>query len=423
MLLFHPHLSATTIVSSFALAVVALLSTGCNRARPPANRPPAPVRVAAVREEPVAIETILSGTIVPVDISEVASAVAGKVDAFPLEEGALVHKGEPLAQLRTVQLKFEIAAAEATMGEKQAHHELLEKGFRQEEKDQAEARMLGAEADDKYMQDKLARTRDLYRQGTVSDDELGQTISLAVKAAQQYAAARADHALKQAGSRAEEIAEAKAAYESQQQEVLRLQDRLTKYTIVAPFDGILVKQHTDVGQWVEIGGRVATLSGFERVDVVVNVEESFVSMLSVGQSVDVWIDSLGEEKIIGQIKYIVSRSDWQGGSRSFPVKIRLENRLVNGVPRLKEGMLARVLLRGKEKTRLMAHKDAIVRSSGRPMVYVVGEDNKVRKVQITEGISRGQFIEVIGKLKAGDRLVTEGAERLRTFQEVSILQK
>ena len=407
-------------MSSFVL-VGALLSTGCSNDQPPGGRPPSPVRVAAVREESVAIETILSGTIVPVDISDVASAVAGKVDAYPFEEGALVQKGDALAQLRTVQLKLQIAAAEATMREKQAHHELLEKGFRQEEKDQAEARMLGAEADDKYMQDKLARTRDLYRQGTVSDDELGQTISLAVKAAQQYAAARADHALKQAGSRAEEIAEAKAAYESQQQEVLRLQDRLAKYTIVAPFKGILVKQHTDVGQWVEIGGRVATLSGFERVDVVVNVEESFVSMLSVGQSVDVWIDSLGEEKIIGQIKYIVPRSDWQGGSRSFPVKIRLENRLVEGVPRLKEGMLARVRLRGKEKTRLMAHKDAIVRSSGTPMVYVVGEDNKVRKVQITEGISRGQFIEVIGKLKAGDRLVTEGAERLRPFQEVSIL--
>jgi len=419
MLRFHPNSSAA-IMSSFVL-VVSLLSTGCSNDQPPGDRPPSPVRVAPVRKEPVAIETILSGTIVPVDISEVASAVAGKVDAFPFEEGALVPKGEPLAQLRTVQLKFQIAAAEATMREKKAHHELLEAGFRREEKDQAKARMLAAEADDKYMQAKLARTRDLHRKGSVSDDELGQTISLAIVAAQQYAAAKADHTLKQAGHRAEEIAEAKAAFESQQQEVLRLHDRLTKYTIVAPFDGILVKQHTDVGQWVEVGGSVATLTGHTQVDVVVHVEESFVSMLRVGQSVDVWIDSLGEEKIIGQIKYIVSRSDWQGGSRSFPVKIRLENRLVEGVPRLKEGMLARVLLRGQKKNRLLAHKDAIVRSSGTPMVYVVGEDNKVRKVQITEGISSGQFIEVIGKLEAGDRLVTEGAERLRPFQEVSIL--
>ena len=83
--------------------------------------------------------------------------------------------------------------------------------------------------------------------------------------------------------------------------------------------------------------------------------------------------------------------------------------------------MARVLLRGEEKNRLLVHKDAIVRSSGTPMVYVVGPDNKVRKVQVTEGISSGQFVAVTGELKAGDRLVTEGAERLRPFQEVSIL--
>ena len=68
-----------------------------------------PVRVSQVREEPVAVEAILSGTIVPVNRSDVASAVAGKVDTFPFEEGALVRKGETLAQLRTVQLKLQIA--------------------------------------------------------------------------------------------------------------------------------------------------------------------------------------------------------------------------------------------------------------------------------------------------------------------------
>ena len=42
-------------------------------------------------------------------------SVAGKVDSYPFEEGALVRRGKTLAQLRTVQLKFEIAAAEAAV--------------------------------------------------------------------------------------------------------------------------------------------------------------------------------------------------------------------------------------------------------------------------------------------------------------------
>ena len=84
--------------------------------------------------------------------------------------------------------------------------------------------------------------------------------------------AKAESELKTQGYRTEEIAEAKAAMQFQQQEGLRLQDELLKRTIIAPFAGFLVVKESDVGQWVERGGTIATIVDLTEVDVVVNVD-------------------------------------------------------------------------------------------------------------------------------------------------------
>jgi len=98
------------------------------------------------------------------------------------------------------------------------------------------------------------------------------------------------------------------------------------------------------------------------------------------------------------------------------------NRITDQQPDLKEGMLARITFRGLNREVLLIDKDSIDRSSGRSMVFVVESDNRVRSVEVQSGMSQGQFIEVEGDIQVGDRLVTEGVERLRPFQQVVILE-
>jgi RND family efflux transporter MFP subunit len=224
------------------------------------------------------------------------------------------------------------------------------------------------------------------------------------------------------GFRDEEIEAARAARDAQRHIVTRLEDELLRRRIEAPFDGYVTERYTEVGQWVDEGGPVVTLVRLDEVEVRVQVEENAIREIQVGQQVDVYVDALGNEPFSGEIRQIIPRANWQQGSRSFPVVVRLANTTVDNQPRLKEGMLARITFHGIPRETLLVNKDSVVRSSGRPVVFVVEADNRVRAVEVRDGMSQGQFIEIEGDIRDGDRLVTEGVERLRPFQQVLVLE-
>jgi multidrug efflux pump subunit AcrA (membrane-fusion protein) len=115
-------------------------------------------------------------------------------------------------------------------------------------------------------------------------------------------------------------------------------------------------------------------------------------------------------------------------SRTFPVKVRVENEITAAGPLLKSGMLARVVLpTGKTQEALLVPKDALV-LGGRegPVVFVFQPDTAnhtqgtVRPVVVQLGVAEGSWIQVSGALEAGQRVVSEGNERLRPGQEVVV---
>ncbi len=73
-------------------------------------------------------------------------------------------------------------------------------------------------------------------------------------------------------------------------------------------------------------------------------------------------------------------------------------------------------------------KDAIVRTSRGAFIFVLNPTQgdaapSVRQVLVTQGVSTGEWIQVTGEgLAADQKVVTEGAERLRAFQTVQIIE-
>jgi HlyD family secretion protein len=301
--------------------------------------------------------------------------------------------------------------------------EQFKNGYRQEEIQQAEARLKSAEAESKYAARRAARAEKLQEQTAISEEQSDEAIYQAQRSLQAVAEAKADYQLKQNGYRREQVEASRAARDAQQQNVLLGEDEVARLSVVAPFAGFVTQRHTDLGQWVDEGGPVVTLIRLDEVEVRVQVEEDAIGQIGVGQNVEVHVDALGKDPMKGVIDSIVPRTNWQQGSRSFPVIVRMPNTIESGQPMLKEGMLARIAFYGATREVLLVNKDAIDRSSGKPMVYIVQPDNRVRAVEVQDGLSQGQFIEVSGDLQAGDRIVTEGVERLRPYQEVIVVNR
>ena len=65
-------------------------------------------------------------------------------------------------------------------------------------------------------------------------------------------------------------------------------------------------------------------------------------------------------------------------------------------------------------------RDALVLRADRVSVFVIGEENTARRVDVELGAAEGNFIEVTGDVRPGDSVVIRGGERLRDGQAVTI---
>jgi multidrug efflux pump subunit AcrA (membrane-fusion protein) len=95
------------------------------------------------------------------------------------------------------------------------------------------------------------------------------------------------------------------------------------------------------------------------------------------------------------------------------VQLRLANPRQKGNFLIKPGMLARVSLPvGEAHIVTLVPKDALVLGGPKPTVFVVS-NGVARMIPVETGVSIDSLIEVTGDVKAGDKVVVTGNERLR----------
>lgn len=392
-----------------------------------AQGPRAPlVVVAPVIEREVTVGQAFVGTVMPSKKATIGSAVDGRVIEFPLNEGDRVAKDQPLAQLLTDTISLEVQAADAELELRRQALAELENGTRPEDIEQAKARMAGAEARKKYLKARWERWQKLYETNrAVSEEELDEAISSGVEAEQAFLEAKAAYELAVAGPRAEQIAQAKAQVAVQAATVDRLKDQLTKHTIISRFDGYVTKEHTEIGQWVKQGDPVVDVAALDEVEVVAYVVEQHVPFVRVGMEVAVDVPAIPDRKFTGVVSEVVPQADVQ--ARTFPVKVRVANEIVDKVPLLKAGMYTRVSLpTGSKHLATLVPKDALVLGGAQPLLFVVdgatenGQAGKATPMPVQVGVADGGLIQITGPLKPGQLVVVQGNERLRPGADVTI---
>jgi RND family efflux transporter MFP subunit len=403
----------------------------------PKGGPPAPTVVAEpVKELEITPSTLMLGTVMPPRKAVVGSAVEGRVDDVPVREGDPVQgprgegadreRGQTLAQVLTETINIELRGAKAELELRQ--HELAMIEIAQEEVVQAETKLKMSDALRVFAKSKLDRAESLFKQSRAATrHDYDEAISAAEAAEQTYRGAISSVKLAQEGQPLKEAA-AKARVAVQQEEVNRIEDRLRKYTVRAPFDGFVSALHTETGAWIKQGDPVAEIIELAEVDIIVAVPENYVSFARKGAASQVTVDSLPGKQFSGEVVYVVPQADLK--SRTFPVKIRVKNELAAGIPLLKAGMLARAQVAvGGEARGAVVRRDALVLDKENKYVFVADfdpqavEEGPVRREKVTLGASDGTFVIVHGNVKPGDRVIIEGNERLRDKQMVKIKLK
>jgi len=188
--------------------------------------------------------------------------------------------------------------------------------------------------------------------------------------------------------------------------VTTAQAKLNDTVIRAPFDGRLGLRRLSVGSFVTPGQVITTLDDTRLIKLDFAVPETFIAVLKVGLPLSARSVAFPNREFDGRVVSIDSRLD--PTTRSVMVRAEVPN--PDGA--LKPGMFLTVKLKQDSEKVVMIPEHALVPEEGRQFVFVV-DGERAQKREVTIGRRKPGRVEVVTGLKAGERVIVEGTQKVR----------
>ena len=313
-----------------------------------------------------------SGYVVAQRKAAVASKATGRLEWLGVEEGSRVRNNDIIARLEN----RDVLAAS----------------------DQAVAGVSSAKADLADAEQNFSRMKELREKGYVAQSELDAAYTRLKRT--QAAVIGAEAALRSA-----QVA--------------------VEYTLIrAPFDAVVLTKNADVGDIVTPLGAAAnakasvvTIADMASLQVEVDVSESNLARVKMGQPCEIQLDALPDSRFPGAVHMIVPTAD--RSKASVMVKVRFAERDPRVLPEMsaRVAFLERQITREEETPRTAVNPAAIVSRNGKQAVFIV-KDDKAVETAVTVGGKIGDQIEVREGIKPGEKVVANPPKKLRNGSKV-----
>jgi len=349
-----------------------------------------PVQVEKVKRFTITQVVTATGKIQPEVLVKISPEVSGEIVALPVKEGQRVKRGELLMKIKPdtyVALRDQFAAG-----------------------------LLSAQANLSRTEPEYRRIENLFAKGLVSETERDQARAF-------YETSKASHA------------QARASLD-------QAEENLRKTTMLSPMDGTVSQLNSELGERVLgtqqfQGTDVMTIADLSRMEARVEVSETDVVLLSIGDTARISVDAIPDRKVNAVIYEIANTATSKGlGTQeevtNFQVKIRILDR---NVP-LRPGMsmtadietetrrnvlvvpIQSVTTRGPKGDRqegpgggegeiAMPASTAKPKEAPKPKEIVFAVENgQVKAVEVKRGISDASHVEILEGVKEGTQIVS-----------------
>ena len=197
------------------------------------------------------------------------------------------------------------------------------------------------------------------------------------------------------------------------------EEEMAQRAIRAPFDGTLGIRGVDLGQYVEAGHPIATLTDTTRLHVDFTVPERYRAEISLRQEVLVSVDARPGEIFLGAVTAIDPQID--PGTRAVQVRATLNS----AEGQLWPGKFAHVhLVLPPIPATLTVAARALEISVGGDAVYVVRArdgEHRAERVPVRIGVRRDDRVTIAdGAISAGDQVVVAGQINLQDGARVGL---
>ncbi|CAN5808890.1 hypothetical protein BH09VER1_BH09VER1_32770 [soil metagenome] len=179
--------------------------------------------------------------------------------------------------------------------------------------------------------------------------------------------------------------------------------------IKAPIEGVVIERKSTVGELVDKGSAIYTISDPADLWVIAEVKERDVAAVKIGQEASFKVLAYPGEEFHGKVVRLGNQIETDART----LEVRIETNNTDG--RLKAGMFADVEITTKILNDVLAIPDRALQSDGdKQVVFVALGENRFEKRPVTLGMEQRGRVQVLDGLKAGDEIVTEGSFILKS---------
>jgi HlyD family secretion protein len=386
-----------SILGAVVVALVILAILGSNR------EPILPVQVEKVSRRTITQIVTATGRIQPEVQVKISPEVSGEIVALPVKEGQRVKKGDLLLKIKP--------------------------DFYSAQRDQFAAALLQAQATLSRNESEFKRMENLHAKGLVSESEFDQA-----KASYETS---------------------KASYAQAQASLNQVEESLRKTTVVSPMEGTVSQLNSELGERVLgtnqfQGTDVMTIADLSKMEARVEVSETDVVLVSVGDTARISVDALPGQKIRGVVYEIANTGTSRGlGTQEEVTNFEVKMRIVEKGALLRPGMsmiadietetkndvmavpIQSVTIRGskiektvegeEEEPQFTTVKNRKKREENKPeeVVFVV-KDGLARTVPVKRGISDDSYVEILEGLEESMEVVSGSYKAINRELEDSV---
>jgi HlyD family secretion protein len=392
------------------VAVVALVAgsiyftSGKSKYNAPIDR----ITISEVKKGPFSEFIPVNGSVYPKVTIFLDAVQGGTVQERYVEDGAKLKKGDPILKLSNTDVELSLANSENAVYNVQTQMQISQNAADQNTVNRLQT-MADAESAFKDAERVYNLDKKLYAQKAIGLQEYQiaentynyqkQKRKLAVQIMHQ------DTLMSR-----EQAKQSREQYQQMSKSLELMKKEVADLTVRAPIDGQLTSLDAEVGQNKNRGEHLAQIDGFEGVKIRALVDDHYINRVVTGLTALYPTDDK-------TYKLIVKKVFIQVTNGQFPVDMEFIGEVPPG---LRKGQTLQIrLIFSDEVPALILSKGGFFQQTGGNWIFKVSDDGKTAfRVPIQLNRQNSDYYEVVGGLKAGDKVITSSYENYGDIQEL-----
>lgn len=366
-----------------------------------------PIELSTAKKDDIVENLSYVGTIAPKKSAIVSPTAGGKIEKIYVEEGSEVKPGDTLAKIEDTALSASLNTSSKKLETLKTNYNYLSEKVESFHKSNPTVKKIETLTSNyEYLKKESEKYLELYNEGAVS------------KSAYEKIKHEADAAYLQLEELKATIDDSyntliheKNMVEKQLEEVrssinelnIKIEDTLIK----APIQGVVKVLHYEEGELAVAGKPLANIDDNRELLVNINVTENDINKIDVGSKVILKSDEM-EEEVISEVSKIIPNINPNtriGELEIGPIDFGEEINLVSG------NSIDVSIVTNEAIDKITIPKSAIKNLNEKNIVYLY-EDEAVKEVNITTGLTVGENVEVLEGLQEGDKIAIKNLSKL-----------